>query len=222
MVRIEVHGNTPLEGGPGNAQILQTGQKEVVHHLVLSGYGLDELGMGIDMVDQAVGVFLHLEEVGFFLGRLDLIAADRALVPVHYLGSGIESFAFLAVEAFIVSLIDIALLIELFEDLLDLDLMVLVRSTDEPVIGGVHQVPEAFDLGGVLVHEGLGGHAGPVGTALDLLSVFVGACLEIDVIAVRSLVSCDGICQYDLVAVADVGLAGGIGDGRCNIVFSLI
>ena len=222
MAGIEIHRDAPLEGSPGYAQVLQAGQKEVVHHLVLSGNGLDELRMGIDMVDQTVRVFLHFEEVGLFSGRVDFAAADGALVLIDDLGSGIEGFTLCTVQAFIMSFINIALLIEAAEDLLDLNLMVRVCRTDKSVIGCIHQVPEALDLGRVLVYELLGCHAGPVGAVLDLLTVFVRTGLEVDIIAVCPFVAGDGVRQNDLVAVADVGLAGCVGDRRCNVVFTLV
>ncbi len=159
------------------------------------------------MGDQAVGVFPHLEEVGLLLGGMDLAAADRALVLVHDLGGRIESLALLAVEALIVALVDVALVIELLEDLLDLGLVVGVRGPDEAVIGCVDQVPEPLDLPCDLIYELLGGLAGRQRAGLDLLSVLVAACLEIDVIAVCSLISRDRVRQDDLVGVADVRLA---------------
>ena len=79
MLRIKGNRNAPGEGGSGYAQILQTRKQEIVHHLVLSGYRLDELRMLVDVRNQAVCVFAHFEEVSLLLGRLYLAAAVRAL-----------------------------------------------------------------------------------------------------------------------------------------------
>ncbi len=136
MLVIEIHGDAPFERGPGDAQILQTGQQEVVHHLILSGFRLDEFGMGIDILDQAVGIFAHLKEIGFLLRRLHGSAAVRALA-VHELGFRKEGFARRAVQSLIIALVDIALLIELPEDLLDLHFVVMIRRADEFVIGSI-------------------------------------------------------------------------------------
>ena len=79
MLRIEGNRNAPGKGGSGYAQILQARKQEVVHHLVLSGYRLDELWMLVDVCDQAVCVFAHSEEISFLFCRLYLTAAVRAL-----------------------------------------------------------------------------------------------------------------------------------------------
>ena len=34
MVRVKVHRNSPFKGGPGHAQILQSREEEIVHHLI--------------------------------------------------------------------------------------------------------------------------------------------------------------------------------------------
>ena len=79
VLRIEGNRNSPGKGGSGYAQILQSRKQEVVHHLILSGYRLDELRMLVDIRDQAVCVFAHSEEVCFFLCRLHFTSAVRAL-----------------------------------------------------------------------------------------------------------------------------------------------
>ena len=73
------HRNTPGEGSTGYAQILQSGEQEVVHHLVLTGNGLNELGMLINVLDQFVCIFAHAEEISLLLSRLYDTAAVRTL-----------------------------------------------------------------------------------------------------------------------------------------------
>ena len=80
----EVDRNAPAEGGAGYAEILQPRQKEVVHHLVFAGLGLDKLRMRVDMLDQAVRVLAHLKEIRRFGRRFDVAAVQRALA-VHKL-----------------------------------------------------------------------------------------------------------------------------------------
>ena len=82
MIRIEGDRNSPVEGGSGYTQILKSWKQEVVHHLVLSGNRLNELWMIVDVLDQAVSVFAHFEEICLFLGWLNLTAAVRAFA-VH-------------------------------------------------------------------------------------------------------------------------------------------
>ena len=141
MLRIKVDRNAPFEGCSGYTQILQTRQQEVVHHLILSGYRLDKLRMCIDMLDQTVCIFAHLEEISLFLRRLYLTSAVRAFA-VYQLGLGPEGLAGSTVQSLIRALVNIALVVQLFEDLLYLLLMILISGTDEFVIGSIHQIPD--------------------------------------------------------------------------------
>ena len=51
--------------------------------------------------------------------------------------------------------------------------------------------------------------------------MLVGSCLEVNVIALFSLVACDRVCQYDLVGVSDMRFAGCIGDRSGNVIWFL-
>ena len=48
--------------------------------------------------------------------------------------------------------------------------------------------------------------------------MLIGSGLEEYIVALRSLVAGDAVCQYDFIAVADVRLAGGVSDCRGNII----
>ena len=84
MAVVEINRNTPFEAGSGYAQILQTRQQEIVHHLISARRRLDELGMLVDMLYQAICIFAHSEKICFFPGGLDLTSAIRAF-PVYEL-----------------------------------------------------------------------------------------------------------------------------------------
>ena len=137
MLRVKVHRNSPLEGGTGHAEILQARKQEIVHHLVFPGNRLYKFRMLVDVVDQPIRVLTHTEEIRLFLGRLHLAAAVRALA-VHQLGRGPEGLAGRAVQALVGSLVNVALLVKLLENLLYLLLVIIVRGADELVIGSVH------------------------------------------------------------------------------------
>ena len=79
MLFIKCYGNSPFERSPRNAQILEARQQEVVHHLVLARYRLNEFRMCVDILDQSVGVFAHFEEICFFLRGLDFSSAVGTL-----------------------------------------------------------------------------------------------------------------------------------------------
>ncbi len=114
---VKVHGDAPGEAGAGDAQVLQAGLDEVVHHLVDPAAGLQEVGV-LQQVPDPVGVLAQAEEIGLLLGVHDLPAAVGALA-VHQLALGPEGLAGLAVFALIGALIDVPLVVHLLEDLLD-------------------------------------------------------------------------------------------------------
>ena len=78
MLWIEVYRNAPLKGGTGNAQILKSRKKEVVHHLILSGFWLDEIWMLINIRNKLICILAHTEEISFFLSWCTWASAVRA------------------------------------------------------------------------------------------------------------------------------------------------
>ena len=216
MLRIEIHRDTPFERGTGYAEILQARKQKVIHHLILSGNRLNEFRMLVDMVNQAVSVFAHTEEISLFLGRLHLAAAVRTLA-VHQLGLGPEGLAGSTVHALVSALVNIALVVQLLEDLLYLLLMIIVGGTDEFIIGSVHQIPDALNLGRYVIHEFLRSNACLLSLQLDLLTVLVGSGLEEYVVALESPETGNGVRQYDFIGVSNVGLAGCVGNGRGHV-----
>ena len=214
---VKAHRDAPLEGRAGDAQVLQAGQQEIVHHLVLAGDGLDEFRVLVDVRDQPVRIFAHAEEIRLFGRAHERPAAVRALA-VRDLRFREEGLVGHAVPAFVGAFIDVALVVQLLEDLLHLGFMVIIRGADEVIIGNVQGIPNAADVAGDPVHERLGLHPGGFCLLLDLLAVLVGAGLEEDVVALRAAEAGDRVRQDDLVAVADVRLAGSVRDGGGNIV----
>ena len=99
--------------------------------------------------------------------------------------------------------------------------MLLIGGADEFVIGGVHQIPDVTDHGSDLVHVCLRAHACCDCLLLDLLSVLICARHKADIIALFSLETRDRVRQYDLVGVADMRLAGCIGDRCRDIIWFL-
>ena len=116
------------------------------------------------------------------------------------------------------ALIDVALIVELFKNLLYLLFMVLIRRADEFVVGRVHQIPDALDFPGHAVHELLRRHTGGGSLLFDFLSMLIGSRLEIYVIALLPLVAGNGVGQNNFISISDMRLAGCIGNGRGNVV----
>ena len=162
MFRIEVYRDSPFKGCSGYAEILKSRKKEVVHHLVLTGFRLDEIRVCVDVVDEFVSVFAHFEEICFFFCRYAWAAAVRAFA-VYELGLCEEGFTWCTVHSFVVSFVDVAFCVHFLEDFLDLFFVVFVCGSDEFVIGCVHQIPDSLDLSGYVVYEFFWGNAGFLG-----------------------------------------------------------
>ena len=215
VLGVEGHGDAPLHGGAGHAGVLQALLDEG-DHLVLAALGLDELGVLLVELQQAVSILAGLEEVGFLVCVVHFAAAVRALA-VHQLAVGPEALAGLAVVADVLALVDVALLIQLGENFLAGLHVVVVGGADEAVVADVQQLPQILDGGHDLVHILLGGHAGIGGLVLDLLTVLVSAGQEHDVAALHALEAGQCVAGHGGVAVADVQLIAGVVDGGGDI-----
>ena len=218
MFRIKVYRYTPAEGSTGYTQILQSRKQEVVHHLVLSGYRLDELRMFINIFDQARSVFTHFKEICFFFCRCTRTSAVRTF-SVYQLRLCEEGFARGTVHSFVMSFVDISLIVQLFENLLYLFFMIIICGTDELVIRSVHQIPDSLDLCRYVIYIFLRCDACFFGFQLDLLTVLIRTGLEEYIVSLLSFEASDTVCQYDLVGITDMGLAGCVGNRRCHIKF---
>ena len=85
--------------------------------------------------------------------------------------------------------------------------MILVGCTNEIIIRRVYEIPDSLDLTGYLINILLRGDACCLCLFLNLLTVLVGSGLEIDIVSFRALISCDRICENDLVSISDMRLA---------------
>ena len=173
--------------------------------------------MLFDVLNQAVRILAHAEKVCLLRSLLHFSAAGRALA-VNQLRLGPEALAGRAVETLVGTLVDIALLVKLFENLLHLLLMVGLGGSHKAVVGRVHEVPDSLDLRGDLIHIGLRRHAGILCLALNLLTVLVRSGLKIYVIALFALKAGNRVRQNNLIGISDVRLAGSIGNRRRDIV----
>ena len=220
MFRIEIHGNSPFKGSSGHTEILKSRKQEIVHHLVLAGFRLDEFRMILDILDQAVRIFAHLKEIRLLLCGNAGASAIRTLT-VHKLGFCKEGLTGSTVHSLVMPLVDIPLGVHFFEDLLHLFLMVLICGADELIIRSIHKIPDIFDLTGYLIHKFLGCYSRFLRLQLDLLTMLVRSCLEKHIVSLQSLVTGDRVRQDNLVGISDMRLAGCIGNGRSNIILLL-
>ena len=217
MTRRKVDRNSPVKAGARHAEILQTRLQEIIHHLVLSGDGLNKLRMLFNVLNQAIRILAHAEKVGLLRSRLHLSAASRALA-VDKLRLGPEALTRCTVEPLIGTLVNISLLIELFENLLYLLLVVRFGGTHKAIVGRVHEVPDTLNFRRYLVDIRLRRHTGIFCLALNLLTVLVCSGLKIYVIALFALKAGNCVRQNNLIGISDVRLAGSIGNRRRDIV----
>ena len=174
--------------------------------------------MRIDIVDQPIGVFAHLKEVRLFLCGLDLAAAIGAFA-VHKLRRCEKRLAGQAIHAFVIPFIDIALVVHVFEDFLDLRDMIVVGCADKAVVGRAHEVPDTLDLARNIVNIFFRRLPGVFRLFFDLLAVLVRAGLQIDVVAFVALEPRNAVRENRLIGVADMRLSGCVGNRRRHIVF---
>ena len=148
--------------------------------------------MRLDVLDERVRVLPHLEEVRLFFGAFDFAAAVGALA-VYKLALRPEALARGAVPALVLALVDIALLIELLEDLLHRPDVLGVGGADEFIVRGADAVPDGADDARNVVDVCLRRDARLFRLLLDLLAVLVRARLEADVVALHPLEADDGV-----------------------------
>ena len=76
---VEQHQHREHQHDPGNHR-----DHEVVDHLVFARFRFDEIGMVLVIIEQAAGIFLHIEEIRLFFHFMHRAAAVRA-IAVHEL-----------------------------------------------------------------------------------------------------------------------------------------
>ena len=217
MLVIKVYRNSPFEGCSGYTEILKPRKQEVVHHLILSGYRLNKFRMFIDVFNQSRRIFAHSEEICLLLCPCDRPSAVRALA-VHQLGIRPEGLARRTVPSLIMSLVDIALLIELLENLLDLSDVIRICRADEFVVGGIHQIPDPVNLSCHVIYILLRRTSLLLGLVLNLLAVLVRTGLKIYLISLHPAESRNTVRKNDLICITDMGFPGRICNSRRNVI----
>ena len=216
VLRVKIDRNAPLERRAGDAQILQARNQEVVEHLCGAGRRLDEVRMRLDVVDQPVLILREAEEVAF-LARLFHRASAVRTAAVLELKLRPEGLAGRTVPALVFALVDVALIVELLENLLYGLHVALVGRADEVVVLDVHQLPELLDAVHDMIDVRLRRHAGIARLALDLLPMLIRAGQEKHVVAGLLLEAGHGVRRGRAVAVADMQVVAGVVDWRCDV-----
>ena len=153
--------------------------------------------MIFNVLHQTVRIFLHTEEICFFLCFFDRASAIRT-ASVNQLAFGPERLTRRTIHSLISSLVDIALFIQAAEDLLHLLLMCFIRCTDKIVIACVHHIERLAD-----------GRCDTVNEFFRRYALFL--CFFFYFLTML-------ICQDDLICIADVRFSGCISNRSRNIV----
>ena len=132
MIGCDRHGDAPVERRARDAQVFKPLLDEV-DHLVAPRDGLYEVGILLNVREDAVGIVRHLEEIGVFLDLRHLAPAIGALA-IYELTLRPIALAWRAVKPLVLALVDVALLIDAAEDFLHDALMALLSRTNEIVV----------------------------------------------------------------------------------------
>jgi hypothetical protein len=185
------HGDAPLDGGARDGKVAQLTAHER-DHLVLPGFGADEVFPLLVERQETVAVGRQSEKVVLLLDQLDRLAVNGAellarlgALARHQLVFILPIFAADAVEPFVVGGVDVPAGLHPFPHLTDRGQMVGVGGADEAIVADADPAPGALECGGHLVAVNverlalLGGHP------FDLLSVLVDARQEEGVSTLR-------------------------------------
>ena len=213
MLGIEGRLDAPVERRTGHAQIFQPLLNEV-DHFVAAGHRLDKVGMLVNILEHAVRVFAHFEEITFFLHLLYRAAAVRA-VAVHQLMLGPEGFAGHAVPAFVILFINIPLIVDLLHHSLHHFFVALLGGADKIVVGHFQPFPQALESSHDPVHIFNGSDSQFFRLTLDLLAVLIAAGEEKYIFPLGPVVTGNGVRNGSAVSMADVQLLTGI-INRCG------
>ena len=185
------------------------------------GFGLDEVGIGLDMRQQPLLVFAHPEEVGFFLELFGGAVAIGAF-EVDELGFGPESLAGGAVPVFILTQVNVPFLKDLGEETGYSLFVSLLCGADEIAVRDVEFFPECLEALYNPVRQFEGRFARRVGGFFHLLPVLVSAGEEehlepLEALVARQHVGCKGGVGMTYVGdVVDIIYGGGYIKGTAH------
>ena len=202
VLGIKRHLDAPVKTGTGDAQIFQTLLHEV-DHLVAAGSRLDEIRMLLNIFEPAFLVLAHLEKITFFLHLFHGAAAVRALA-VYQLTFQPERFARHTVPAFVVFLVNIALVKNFLHHGLHHFVVTFLAGTQKIIVADVQTFPQQLEVSDNLVHIFLGRYAFFFRLALNLLAVLIAAGQKENIFALSAMITGDAICHRGTVSVADM------------------
>ena len=196
------------------------------HDFIAPMRRLNEVRVLFIVFEQPVLIGGHAEEIGFIFHPLNGRAGGRELFAVFALGElvfAVEGFVAHRVPARIGTQIDVgarrAAFVggDGFPDRLTGLLVAFFDGADEVVVGGVEPFAHGLELRGHFVGEFLSRDAARLGGLNHLLAVVIDAREEMNVIAVEPLEARDHVGRDQLIGMADMWRAIGIGNGRGDV-----
>jgi hypothetical protein len=140
------------------------------------------------MREKLLLVFAHTEEIRLFLELISRPTAVRT-VAVEQVGLGPEGLAWCAIPIFILTEVNISLGLNVAEDLLNGQLVALLRCPDEIGIRDVELVPERLEAFNYAIGELKGSFSLGLSRFLDFLTVLIGTGQKADLITACALVA---------------------------------
>ena len=221
MLGVKRYLDAPGKARAGDAEVFQPALDEL-DHFIAAGFRLNEARILFHIFHPAIRILGHFEEIRFFTDSLQRTAAVRTGVILIQLIFRPEGFAWHAVPAFILALVNIALIIGALEEHLHDLFMTFLGGADEVIIGNIELLPQllehAYDLIRVLDRR----DTGFLCLLLDLLSVLIRSGQEKDIIAVKTLETSHAVSDGCAVCMPDVQLRAGIVNRRGDIVFRFV
>ena len=138
------------------------------------------------------------QEIGRFLFGMNLTATIGAF-SVDKLARRPERFARGTVKPLVFRLVNIALVIKLFKNLLDNLFVVGVGCTNKFIVSCVEQIANFADFARYLVNIFLRCYAGSSCVFFNFLTVLVGTSHKENVVTLHTLISCDSVGHNDFV-----------------------
>ncbi len=220
MLGVARHGDAPLDGRPGDAEVLEPAADEA-RDLVEAALRPDELGV---LLVEIGGAGPGRRTAGKSRSprrrpRPSCRSRGRSCSrrPRAATSSGQEILVGDAVPALVFALIDVALVEEHLEELLDALLVEVHGRPDEEIVGDVEGLPQVLGPADDRVGQGLRRQALLGRRFLDLLAVFVRPGQEKDLLPGRFVEAGQGVGDDRRVGVPDVGHVVDVVDRRRDV-----
>ena len=223
---VEGHRDTPVEARAADGKVGEAALDEAAH-LVHAEGRLDEVGVLVVELEQAVLERGELEEVGLLLYALErtmaigaqmLTLAAILLVGLLYLVLGEVGLLGDAVPAVVAALIQVAGLAHALPQVLHRVVLARLGGADEVVVGDLELAPEVLEKRGLRVAPGLRRvEAVGSGGLCDLLAVLVHAGEELDVVAGGAAVARLDVAEHRAVRGAQMRRRVDVVDGGGDV-----